>query len=227
MFALAALVEGAARPDLAWRSVVTVLALVLVPALLWRRARPLGAVLVGWGVVGLLSVAQAATGVRDVGLVSMTVVLLLLFSLVRWGSGREVVLGAAFVMAVVVLGMVVGAAGWADVFGGTVLLMLVVALAAVFRYRADLVRRRLSEIRNEERVALAREPARHRGAPRLGDRGAGAGGSGGRRHAAGEGGRRAGRDRVRGVANAGRDAVHGAGPARGGLRGLRATAGRR
>ncbi|CAN7332738.1 sensor histidine kinase [Knoellia sp. LjRoot47] len=157
VFALAALVEGAARPDLAWRSVVTVLALVLVPALLWRRARPLGAVLVGWGVVGLLSVAQLATGVRDVGLVSMTVVLLLLFSLVRWGSGREVVLGAAFVMAVVVLGMVVGAAGWADVFGGTVLLMLVVALAAVFRYRADLVRRQLSEIRNEERVALARE----------------------------------------------------------------------
>lgn len=157
VFAVAALAEGVARPDLAWRPVVTVLALVLVPALLWRRARPLVAVLVGWGVVGLLSVAQLVAGVRDGGLVSMMTVLLLLFSLVRWGSGREIALGAAFVTVVVALGMLVGAGGWADVFGGTVLLLLVVALAAVFRYRADLVRRQLSEIRNEERVALARE----------------------------------------------------------------------
>ncbi|MFW5473960.1 sensor histidine kinase [Knoellia sp. CPCC 206450] len=157
VFAVAALVEGVARPNLAWRPVVTVLALALVPTLLWRRSRPLTAVLIGWGVVGLLSVAQLVTGVRDVGLFSMMAVLFLLFSLVRWGSGREIVLGAAFVTVVVALGMLVGAAGRADVFGGTVLLLLVVALAAVFRYRADLVRRQLSEIRNEERVALARE----------------------------------------------------------------------
>lgn len=40
VFAVAALVEGILRPDLAWRPVVTVLALALLPALLWRRSRP-------------------------------------------------------------------------------------------------------------------------------------------------------------------------------------------
>nr|WP_238354976.1 sensor histidine kinase [Kribbella sandramycini] len=157
VFAAAAVVEGIVRPGLVWRPLVTLLALGLVPALLWRRTRPLSAALIGWGVVSLLSVLQLTTDAGDLGLYSMMAVLILLYSLMRWGSGREMVLGTAFVTAVVALGMYVAAAGWADVFGGSVLLLLFVALAAVFRYRADLWHRQKREIRNEERVALARE----------------------------------------------------------------------
>ncbi|GGM88914.1 two-component sensor histidine kinase [Lentzea pudingi] len=157
MFAAAALVEGIVLPGVAWQPLVTVLALALAPALLWRRRSPLVAVLTGWGVTGLLSVLQLTAHTGELGLHSMTAVLILLYSLVRWGSGREMVLGTAFVAVVVALGMYASAAGLTDVFGGTVLLLLFVALAAVFRYRADLWRRQQREIRNEERVALARE----------------------------------------------------------------------
>ncbi|WP_107771054.1 sensor histidine kinase [Nocardioides sediminis] len=157
VFAAAAVVEGIVRPDLAWRPLVTVLALTLVPALLWRRDRPLVAALIGWGVAGLLAVLQLTVHSGDLGLWSMMAVLVLLYSLVRWGSGREIVAGLAFVTVVVALGMYAASAGWSDVFGGTVLLLLVVALAAVFRYRADLWHRQQREIRNQERVALARE----------------------------------------------------------------------
>lgn len=157
VFAAAVLVEGIARPDVAWRPLVTVLALALVPALLWRRSRPLVAALLGWGVAGVLSVLELTPHHGDLDLYSMSAVLVLLHSLVRWGSGREAVLGTAYVTVVVALGMYATSAGRADVFGGTVLLLLVVALAAVFRYRADLWHRQQREIRNEERVALARE----------------------------------------------------------------------
>ncbi|MBG6095804.1 sensor histidine kinase [Nocardioides luteus] len=157
VFAAATLVEGIVRPGLAWRPLVTVLALALVPALLCRRDRPLLAALVGWGVAGLLSALQLAVHAGDLGLYSMMADLILLYSLVRWGSGREIVLGTAFVVVVVVLGMYASSAGWADLFGGSVLLLLIVALAAVFRYRADLWQRQQREIRNQERVALARE----------------------------------------------------------------------
>jgi len=157
VFATAALVEGAVRPGLAWRPLVTVLALVLVPALLCRRERPLTAALAGWGLAGLLSVLQLTAHAGELGLYSMMAVLILLYSLVRWGSGRELILGTAFVAVVVVLGMYAASAGWADGLGGSVLLLLLVALAAVFRYRADLWHRQQREIRNEERVALARE----------------------------------------------------------------------
>lgn len=157
VFAIAALVEGAVRPDVAWRLLVTVLGLALVPALLWRRSHPLLAASVGWGVAGVLSVLQLTADTSDLGLYSMLAVLVLLYSLVRWGSGREIAAGSAFVMVVAVLGMIASSAGFADVFGGSVLLLLVVALGAVFRYRADLWSRQQREIRNQERVALARE----------------------------------------------------------------------
>jgi signal transduction histidine kinase len=157
VFTAAALVEGIVRPDLEWRPLVTVLAVALMPALLWRRGRPLIAALVGWGVAGLLSVLQLTMHAGDLGLYSMMAVLILLYSLVRWGSGREMVLGTAFVTVVVMLGMYASSAGWTDVFGGSVLLLSLVALGAVFRYRADLWHRRQREIRNQERVALARE----------------------------------------------------------------------
>lgn len=157
VFTAAALVEGIVRPDLAWRPLVTVLALALMPALLWRRGRPLLSAVAGWGVAGLLSALQLTTHSGDLGLYSMAAVLILLYSLVRWGSGREIVLGTTFVAAVVTLGMFASSGGWTDVFGGSVLLLSLVALAAVFRYRADLWHRRQHEIRNQERVALARE----------------------------------------------------------------------
>lgn len=157
LVAAAALVEGIARPGLAWQPLVTVLAMALVPALLWRRGHPLMAALFGWGVVGLLSVLQLTAHAGDLGLYSTMAVLILLYSLVRWGSGREMVLGTAYVTGVVALGMYASSTGLADAFGGSVFLLLFVALAAVFRYRADLWHRQEREIRNQERVALARE----------------------------------------------------------------------
>lgn len=156
-YTVAVLLEGLTRPGLAWRPLVMVLALALVPALLQRRERPLGAVLLGWGVAGVLSVLQLTAAVGELGLGSMLVVLVLLFALVRWGSGRQVVAGTAFVAVVVALGMYASAADWAEVFGGSVLVLLCLTLAAAFRYRADLEQRQQREIRNQERVALARE----------------------------------------------------------------------
>ncbi|CRK52129.1 Histidine kinase [Rhodococcus sp. RD6.2] len=157
VFAAASLVEVIVRPGLAWRPLVAVLALALVPALLSRRGRPLMAALIGWGIAGLLSILQLTEHAGDLGLYSMMAVLTLLYSLVRWGSGREMVWGTAFVTVIVALGMYASSAAWPDLFGGSVLLLLVVALAAVFRYRADLWHRQQREIRDQERVALARE----------------------------------------------------------------------
>ncbi|MEV0075219.1 histidine kinase [Nocardia neocaledoniensis] len=156
-YAAVAVVESVVRSGSGWWPLPAVLALVLVPALLWRRSRPLPTALVGWGVAGLLSLLQLTAHAGGLDLYSVMAVLILLYSLVRWGSGREIVVGTVFVTAVVALGMYASAAGWADLFGGSVLLLLIVALAAVFRYRADLWHRRQREIRNQERVALARE----------------------------------------------------------------------
>lgn len=152
-----AVVEGLVRPGLAGQPWVTLLAMAVMPVLLWRRSRPLTACLLGFGAAGLLSAVQPATGAADPGPSSMLVVVVLLYSLVRWGSGREIALGLAFVAAVVALGMATAAAGPPDLIGGILFLLLFVALAVVVRSRADLWERRRWEIRTEERLALARE----------------------------------------------------------------------
>jgi signal transduction histidine kinase len=150
-------VEGIARPQLAGQPYVTLLAMALMPALLWRRSHPLTTCLVGFGVAGLLSAIQLVTRTEDLGPSSMMVVLLLLYSVVRWGSGPEIAVGMPWVAAVVALGLYAAAATLPDIIGGTLLLLLFVALATVFRARADLWQRRQREIRNQERLALARE----------------------------------------------------------------------
>jgi signal transduction histidine kinase len=156
-FELAAVVEAIFRPEVALRPLVTLIALAAAPALLWRRSQPLAAALVGFGAAMVLSVLQLVTDGGDLGLYSMMFVVILLYSLVRWGSGREVVIGLGFISVSVALGMYVSFVGWTDIFGGSVFLLMFVALAAAFRYRADVWHRQLAEIRNQERVGLARE----------------------------------------------------------------------
>ncbi|MBP6997525.1 MAG: sensor histidine kinase [Phycicoccus sp.] len=156
-FAAAALIEGVARPDLTGQPFVTVLAMALMPVLIWRRSRPLLTCLIGFGVAGLLSLIQIASHTTDLGLYAMMAILIVLYSLARWGSGQEIVLGMPCVAAVAALGLYAASAGVAEVVGGSLFLLLFVAVAAVFRYRADLWRRQAREVRNEERLALARE----------------------------------------------------------------------
>lgn len=156
-FAVAVLVEGATRPGVAWRPLVTALALAVVPALLWRRRHPLLTTVGGWSAPALLSILQVTVHPGDLNFLSMMAVLILLWSLVRWGSGREIAWGTAFVAVVAALGFVATFASWGEVFGGSVLMLLVVALGVLARYRADLWDRQRLGIRNQERVALARE----------------------------------------------------------------------
>ena len=156
-FEAAAVIEGLARPDLAGQPYVSLLAMALVPALLWRRSHPLTTCLIGFGVAGLLSVIQLVAGTEDLGPTSMMVILILLYSLVRWGSGREILVGMPCIAAVVALGMFAAAATAPDLIGGSLLLLLIASLAAVFRARADLWQRQRREIRTQERLALARE----------------------------------------------------------------------
>ncbi len=156
-FEVAALAEGLLRPDLRGQPWITLLAMAVMPVLLWRRSRPLTSCLIGFGAAGLLSAVEIATRSGDVGPTSMMVILVLLYSLVRWGSGREIALGMPWVAATVTLGMYAARTGLPDLVGGTLFVLLFIALAAVFRSRADLWARRQRDIRNAERLALARE----------------------------------------------------------------------
>jgi signal transduction histidine kinase len=154
---MAALLEGVFRDDVVWRPFATIVAVGLAPVMLWRRTQPLACVVVGFGTAMALGLATLAGGPSHVGLNAMIYVLVLVYALVRWGSGREIVIGLMFVLIAAVIGTVADYTGPSDFIGGFGILTASAAGGAAFRYRAESWRRALEQIRSQERVGLARE----------------------------------------------------------------------
>ena len=152
-----ALLEGVFRADVPWRPLATIVAVALAPVLLWRRTHPLASVVVAFGAALVLGLASLAGGPPGLGLTTMIYVLLLVYALVRWGAGREIVIGLAVVLVAAVVGTIADYNGPAEPIAGFALLAAVAAGGAAFRYRAESWRRALAQIRSQERVGLARE----------------------------------------------------------------------
>ena len=152
-----ALLEGVLRDDVAWRPFVTIVGVGLAPVLLWRRSHPLVCVVVGFGTGTALGLASQLAGIPGAGLNTVVYILVLVYALVRWGSGRQIVIGMAVVLVAAVVSIATDYTGPAELFGGIGILAAAAAGGAAFRYRAEGRRRASDQIRSQERVGLARE----------------------------------------------------------------------
>lgn len=150
----AALIEGALRPDLSWRSLSVAITLALVPTLLWRRTRPLLMVAIAFATT---CVASLATGADVPSLSTLVYVLLLPYALFRWGSGREAVIGTVIMLARVGQSVVSGQLNPPDAFGGTGVLLAAMAVGVAVRYQARSRTRALDQAKVLERERLARD----------------------------------------------------------------------
>lgn len=154
---VAAVLEGTLRSEVVWRPVAIALALGLVWPLLWRRTRPLAMVVITFGTVAALSVATIAADANGVGLSTSVYVLLMAYSLVRWGSGREIVLGLPLILFAYTLGIVADYTGVGDAIGGAVFGLFPFVWGGLVRYRIDYRANEHERIKLRERTQLARE----------------------------------------------------------------------
>lgn len=134
-----------------------VLALVLMWALAERRTKPLIAVSVVVIPLIALNLFAAVTGAGPPGLTVMALLLVLSYSLFRWGSGREMAAGLALLLVLLVTGLLAEPTTLGDVIGGIVVFFLPVELGAAIRYRTSARAREIDEMRSRERQQLARE----------------------------------------------------------------------
>jgi signal transduction histidine kinase len=148
--------EAIFRPDVPARPLATVVALLVIPVLLWRRTHPLLATAVGFGGAMVLHIPMILDDVADAGLYSMAGVLLLPYALYRWASGPEALVGTAIIAVPAGLGLATTAA-LGDVIGGATVLVASFALGAAMRYRAVARQREVQQVRTLERGELARE----------------------------------------------------------------------
>ncbi len=153
-----AVIEGIFRTDVPWRPIALVLAVALAFPLLWRRTHPLAVVAVVFGAVLVLNLVTLIAGPAEpVGLYTMIYVVLLPYSLLRWGSGREVIVGMSVIVVAAVLGIASDFNGFGEAAAGFVFLMFPAVLGALVRFWTTARTREIDQVRLREREQLARE----------------------------------------------------------------------
>lgn len=151
----AAVLEGLLREDLVLRPVLVVLGVAGILALLWRRTSPLLVLAAGFGAHFLLELVTALSADEPVTLYTAAYVLLLPYSVFRWGSGREAAIGLAIMVGHFLTALV--NANLLDAAIGLPFLLLPAALGASMRYRASLTLRETDQVKHRERERFARE----------------------------------------------------------------------
>ncbi|MFD5429867.1 sensor histidine kinase [Streptomyces sp. NPDC127084] len=150
--------EATLRENVVWRPVAVVFAVWLCLLPLWRRTRPLAMVTLAFGSSMLLQVPSLVAAPREpVGLYTGAVVLVLVYALPRWGSGREIVLGGAVILAAFALCAVTDETPAAEQVGGFVFLSAPGLIGAAVRFWGTARERQLEQVRSREREQLARE----------------------------------------------------------------------
>ncbi|MGV9773098.1 sensor histidine kinase [Streptosporangium sp. NPDC003464] len=149
-----AILEGVLRPDLPWRAVSLIVTVGLVPTLLWRRTRPLLMVAIVFTTTSLAPLLTAGDAPETY---TLAYVLIVLYSLFRWGSGREVTAGLTIMIAAVSLSLPLGRLTPGDTVGAFAVTFSAVALGGALRYRAGARTRELDQIKLLEREQLARD----------------------------------------------------------------------
>ncbi|WCO68104.1 histidine kinase [Iamia majanohamensis] len=157
VLALVTVGEGLLRPDVPWPPWSIGWALLCVFPLLVRRSHPLAAVVVAFGAQTVAGLGPELAG-RDYAVLDATAVVLLFpYSLCRWASGRDAVVGMAFVLACHLGREPLYGSTAASMVVGAGFLMFPAALGASIRFRATARQRSVEQVRLQEREELARE----------------------------------------------------------------------
>lgn len=162
----AIVLEGVLREDLVWRVPSVAVALAMVPLLLWRRTYPLASIAAGFGLLTVVNAAALIRGDDWRGLDTAVVVVTLVYSLLRWASGRHAVFGLAIVAlpllllagdAVLTDDSATDEVAIGELGQGALFLLLVATVGATVRYAGKARRREIDQGKLREREQLARE----------------------------------------------------------------------
>jgi signal transduction histidine kinase len=149
-----AVLEAILQPDMPWRTISVIVTIGLMPTLLWRRTRPLLMIVIIFVVTGL---APLLTGGVSAETGTMAYLLILVYALPRWGSGREITIGFMIMLVAVYLSVVFDRLAGEDVVAAFAVMVSAVALGWAVRYRAGARMRELDQVKLLEREQLARD----------------------------------------------------------------------
>ena len=154
---LSAVLEGTLRSDVLWRPVALILALTLVWTLLWRRTHPLLMVAIAFIPLAALSTASLVSGVAPVGLYTTGLILFLPYALLRWGSGRDALLGLPLILMTYLLGIAADYTTFGESVAGLLFGLFPAFLGVLVRLQSRTHAQDKEQVKLREREQLARD----------------------------------------------------------------------
>lgn len=152
-----AVLEGTLRSDVVWRPAALALVLGLVWTLLWRRTHPLATVAIAFTVIIAFNFASIVLDSGPVGLYASGFILLLPYALLRWGSGRDVIVGLPIILVAYGLGIAADYNGIGEAIGAAMFGLFPAVLGALMRFVTTYRANEKEQIKLRERQQLARE----------------------------------------------------------------------
>ncbi len=152
-----ALLEGLLRAGIEARALEIVLVVGIAFTLPWRRVHPLAMIAIAMGVKSVVVAGIVASGGTVVGLTAGIFVLLLVYAVFRWGSGREAIGGIGVLALVVALGFGRDYHSVAELLPELAVLSVPALVGVTVRVMSTSRTRDLERVRLAEREQLARE----------------------------------------------------------------------
>jgi signal transduction histidine kinase len=149
-------VEILARSDIVWLPLATAMALLLPLALLYRRTHPFAAS-AAFAAAVVMNLVVLATGTTGFGLYTMAFILILPYSLLRWGSGPEIAMGAVLMVGMLLTGLLADPTTPSESIAAAVFFFIPAELGGLVRYWTRARVREIEDVRVREREQLARE----------------------------------------------------------------------
>ena len=152
------ILETVFRPDLPWRTAGALEVVVLAYALWHRRSRPFAMLALAFGLVIVIDLISFAVGrTESASPYSAGFLLVLVYSLFRWGSGREVTMGSVLAVTAALVALLRDHSNIGNSVAGFVILTIPAAIGATVRFWSMSRARELDQVRLLEREQLARE----------------------------------------------------------------------
>jgi signal transduction histidine kinase len=152
----ASLIEVALQPDRAWLLAALVVSIVVALSLLWRRTHPLAVVAVAFGTLIVFDVARTVSSDATL-LLSVAAALVLPYALLRWGSGREAVIGLGIILVWLGVTHLADPSTVGEVVSGYGFFLFSAALGASIRFHATTRMRDIEQAELRQRHELARD----------------------------------------------------------------------
>ncbi|MDQ3785201.1 MAG: sensor histidine kinase [Actinomycetota bacterium] len=143
--------------DLVWRPVAVVVTVAVLLPLLWRRTHPFAAAMAAFGIFLAFDVARIFAGVEEGLLWSVAGILVLPYSLFRWGAGREAGIGLGAILVWLVVTHIAEPIDVGEMVAGYGFFLFSAALGASIRFHAKSRTRDIEQAKLRQRNQLARE----------------------------------------------------------------------